>query len=527
MSLRILVLLLYGLSLVGCANQAALTGGEIDKEGPELLLSEPIHNSLNFKDKRVELLFDEFVQVRNTSEILISPYVDGNIKYSTTGKKLLIEFDGDVELRDSATYEIFFGESVVDLNEGNPKKDFSYRFSTYDVLDSLKLVGVVVDGYTDEKVKDAMIAMYEMETGDLREIDSIKPAYVARATESGGFEIKNVKQGAYWVKAFKDDNRDYLIQPNELFGFVSQTIQMDTLVDTVLIKLTNDRAVMATYTVDLTTYKAPMVIASKPMEKDLYFTDLNDVRIPGFFGFDRDTFYLSDSLSSEFLLLQGTEDALDTIRIVKKKKKALESRKIGVSVLSKKHLSDEFLLRTGNVTDSVVLSKFLLMTQDSVDVAIRDLKVLYNGVVKVSFERPVDGRKSLILSLDSGAIWSVGNTNQSSSVAIGLDDSLEFGMIEFIVDSLGNLPMSGLICSLIDKDDKVIRTKRTDEQKFIFKQLHEGTYRLKVVIDKNANGVWDSNDLRNMEQQETILNFGPYQLQKGWDLLENAIKLPI
>lgn len=526
MSLRILVLLLYGLSLVGCANQAALTGGEIDKEGPELLLSEPLHNSLNFKDKRVEILFDEFVQVRNTSEILISPYVDGKIKYSATGKKLLIEFDGDVVLRDSATYEIFFGESVVDLNEGNPKKDFSYRFSTYDVLDSLKLVGAVVDGYTDEKVKNAIIAMYEVEIGGLRDFDSIKPAYVARATESGVFEIKNVKQGAYWVKAFKDDNRDYLIQPNELFGFVSQTIQMDTLVDTVLIKLTNDRSVMATYTVDLTTYKAPMVIASKPMEKNLYFTDLNNVRIPGFFGFDRDTFYLSDSLSSEFLLLRGAVDALDTIRIVKKKKKVVETKKIGVSVWSQKHLSDEFFLRTGNVTDSVVPSKFLLMTQDSVDVAIRDLKVLYNGVVKVSFERPVDG-KNLILSLDSGAIWGVGNTNQSSSVTIGLDDSLEFGMIEFIVDSLGNLPISGLICSLIDKDGKVIRTKRTDEQKFIFKHLNEGTYTLKVVIDKNANGVWDSNDLRNMEQQEPILNFGPYQLQKGWDLLENAIKLPI
>ena len=523
---RISVWTLSAFLMLSCANQATLTGGEKDSTPPEVVGSTPERDATEFHGRKVEITFDEFIQLRNTSEILISPYVEEAIKYSASGKKLSIDFGGDVRLADSMTYEISFGNSLVDLNEGNAAEGFTYRFSTYNELDSLKLVGTVVDGFTQTPVKDALVAFYQLEKGGSQQIDSLKPIYVQKTLENGEFDIGSLKAGKYWVRAFIDDNRDYVIQPNERFGFMEQPVFIDSIVDTVKIRITADRDLSINYSIDFKSFTNPIIVSSKAVKKGVYFTDSSGQAISGVFGLGRDTFYLHDSLGSqiESILVNGSSNDIDTIRILKRSKKEDATSEIRLSILSKRNYSNVFILGRRGVTDSFDVKKLHLIAGDSTNVTIQDGSIRYDGTVKVVFTRNME-ENSLKLTVDSGAIWAKGISNKKTELLVPLHDSSQTGSIEFLVDSSQYNSNETLICSLLDKDGNTLRQQATNTQTFEFKKLTPGSYKLRVIVDENNNGIWDSNRLSSLESQEEILEFGPYNLQEGWDLMGNVIKL--
>ena len=62
------------LVLHACANMASPNGGPYDERPPKFISSTPAPNTINFKEKKVELVFDELVQVDKPSEnVIITP----------------------------------------------------------------------------------------------------------------------------------------------------------------------------------------------------------------------------------------------------------------------------------------------------------------------------------------------------------------------------------------------------------------------------------------------------------------------
>lgn len=70
--------LLYGMLLLtviySCANIGSPNGGPYDETPPKFVSSTPIPNQINYTGKKIEILFDELIQIEKPSEnVIITP----------------------------------------------------------------------------------------------------------------------------------------------------------------------------------------------------------------------------------------------------------------------------------------------------------------------------------------------------------------------------------------------------------------------------------------------------------------------
>ncbi len=198
-----LLLVLLG----ACANMAqGPTGGKADVIAPTCLGSTPKNGALNVKDKRVEIVFDEFLQLNDpTKNLVVSPPQKVNPSAKAVGKKIV------VELRDSLlpneTYTFDFGNSIGDYTENNSVSNFQYSFSTGDHLDSLTISGVVLNAEDLSPVEGVMVGIYSDEADSSF---STKPfERVGRTAADGKFVIRGVASKQYRVFALEDLNNNF------------------------------------------------------------------------------------------------------------------------------------------------------------------------------------------------------------------------------------------------------------------------------------------------------------------------------
>ena len=68
------VMAIASLMLYACANMASPNGGPYDEVPPKFISSTPAPGQLNYKGKKVEILFDELVQVdKPTENVIVTP----------------------------------------------------------------------------------------------------------------------------------------------------------------------------------------------------------------------------------------------------------------------------------------------------------------------------------------------------------------------------------------------------------------------------------------------------------------------
>ena len=227
--------------MAACANIVAPQGGPIDTTPPQFIKSIPPNYSTNFKEDKVRIYFDEYVSLKDaTSQIVISPQIENTPEFRLKGKSLLIEFKD--EIQDSTTYNIFFGNSIVNITENKPMVNFQYVFSTGDFVDSLVIKGNVKNSFDLKAEKDVIVMLYK-ETGDSVPYFK-KPYYISKTDEAGNFQLNNLADGKYKLFALKDANSNYLYDlPNEQIAFIDSlvvpyiiykavidTVSLDTLV---------------------------------------------------------------------------------------------------------------------------------------------------------------------------------------------------------------------------------------------------------------------------------------------------------
>ncbi len=143
--------LAVALVLTACATIISPQGGPKDETPPALVADKSTANlQTNFKKQRIELTFDEWVQVQDVfNQVLVSPPLRYPYKVSLKQRTVRFDFDEREILRDSATYTINFGAAVKDLTEKNPAENLRFVFSTGPYIDSLSIRGVMVDAVTD------------------------------------------------------------------------------------------------------------------------------------------------------------------------------------------------------------------------------------------------------------------------------------------------------------------------------------------------------------------------------------------
>ncbi len=217
-----------------CAQEGQLSGGPRDTIPPHIIYTIPKKFDTNYTAKKITIKFNEFFQLKNINNQFFSSIpLSKKPKFKIKGKKLIIIFPD--KLKDSTTYYLYFGNSIADFNEGNILKNFSFIFSTYNKIDSLKISGKVIDAKTLKPLKDIIVGAYEASKGI--QYNKI-PDYCAKTDSAGNFSLQYLKPQKYYLIAFKDLNDNYTYDgfPENIIGFIDSTItpkiKIDTIIDT-------------------------------------------------------------------------------------------------------------------------------------------------------------------------------------------------------------------------------------------------------------------------------------------------------
>ena len=206
----------------GCAQIGTPTGGPRDTIPPVLLNATPANNTLNFKGNRVTFTFDEYVHIDRLQEnLLISP--TPKITPNITSKLKTVTIKIRDTLEPNTTYRYDFGNSIQDINENNPLKNFSYLFSTGSYIDSLKFSGNVQLAESGKIDTTLLVLLYK----DLDDSAVLKrkPRFIARVNKKGDFTFRNLPGGIYHVFALGDESGQKIYNNNdELFAFADTTV---------------------------------------------------------------------------------------------------------------------------------------------------------------------------------------------------------------------------------------------------------------------------------------------------------------
>ena len=219
--LPMLVLALMALVNVACANIGSPEGGPRDYTPPMMLRSTPIPGAVNFKGKKVELHFDEIVNLKDqTTRVIVSPAPKEQPIIRALGKKITVEFQEDLE--PNTTYVIDFTDAIEDNNEGNVLDGFSFAFSTGDHLDSLQVSGMVLRASDLETMKNVLVGLHS----NLSDSAFSKLPFdrVSRTNSRGEFTLRNVPPGEYHIFALRDVDNDYKMVRTEDIAFLDELI---------------------------------------------------------------------------------------------------------------------------------------------------------------------------------------------------------------------------------------------------------------------------------------------------------------
>lgn len=220
----IYVLLLYAL-ISSCAKVSSPAGGPRDKEPPVVVKSDPADGSVNFRENRIEITFNEYIVLDRINEkFMVSPPMAEMPKISIRRKNVIIEYQD--ELRDSTTYTFYFQDAIRDLNENNAINNFQFVFSTGPFIDSLSVTGQVYNAFDLEVPENTLVLLYKQ----LEDSAVIKqlPDYITRVEPDGTFRTDNVGEGIYRLYALNDlDNSKNYNLPDEGFAFYETPIEVN------------------------------------------------------------------------------------------------------------------------------------------------------------------------------------------------------------------------------------------------------------------------------------------------------------
>lgn len=523
----------------GCANRVQPTGGPKDEDPPKMLESYPLNGQRNFKNQEILLTFNEYVDVKNIKEqLIITPRIEGEYEYKI--RKRTISFDFEKPFNDSTTYTLNFREGIVDITESNPAENLQLAFSTGNLLDTLEIIGNIVDLSTRQPVANATIGIYNID--DTLDIFTGPPYYFAKSDKEGNYHFRNIKDGTYLLYAFQDENKNLTCQSDrEAYSFLPNPIQLDTIahVDTLEMQSLNIDTLKITRTRLSGRYF--LMMANKYL-MDAELKAENDSVLHYKYDDERkglkiyNTFEIVDSLK----VFAKVEDSLGMIaRDTFYLKFPETTRKPDEFKVSVTDLTPSFLNRTisGNIkydkplklfnSDSIsikldTLQQFfikdaLTIIQDTIENNISfyiDIpKAIIDSLTKKETERtsrlstPKRGKekkKVLNYTLDIPAVSLISIENDSSE---HISSSLKFTMPSKVGLVTGNISTKekSYFIQLLDTNFEVVR-EQFNGSRYTFNEIKPGEYYIRILVDENENGEWNiANILENQPAEKVIL----------------------
>ena len=491
--------------VTACASISPPEGGEKDIKAPELISSSPARQALRVTGKTVTLEFDEDVRLKDFNrQLIITPNTGNTIISEVNRNRVKLEFEKDFE--PNTTYFLNLREGIEDITEGNKPKNLSLTFSTGTFLDSGRVQGNVRDLLTGLPEKDINVILYA--ATDTLDIRKTKPIYLTKTTETGDYQLQNIKDGTYSLFAHTDKNNDNIYNDErEKIAYLSGPITINAKTPA------QDLQTLRLYT------KKPYV-TSQQAYLDEYQLNYNEgitaVKITG--NNAPDLVSLNDknpkiirlfpatSQTKGRYLVMATDSAnnskVDTLQINFEGKKAKRSDEFTViNKTPKWRLNDNIQLQF-DVPLKLTNGPLFTMLEDSVtkrtlnfpdDIKINETKNI------LSFKLDTKAKKTVTLISDTTRLLPVsGDRFKKQIIQYALTEQEQSGSIK--LDITTNYKSYNL--ELLDKDFKVLRSFSSPKS-LLIENLEPNSYRLRVKIDEDGDGTWRAGnpDLKTMPEK--------------------------
>ncbi len=523
--LKLLSVLILLSILSSCAKRGTPTGGAKDTIPPVLQKAIPSNKTVNFKEKKIRIYFDEYIKLKDVNtQLIISPPQKNEPVITPTGTaskfisiKILDTLDANT------TYSYNFGNSIVDNNEENKLGNFKYVFSTGTYIDSLEVKGEVTDPSVKETVKNLDIMLYEYDTAYT---DSVifkqKPRYISNTLDSSLFEITNVKKGKYLLIALKDANNNKIYDPDiDKIGFVKDTVTLptDSVYNFTIFKEIPELKVIKPKEVN----SGHLIFGFKGKADDLIIELLSetppDFKSEIIYEANKDTInywyspFEADSLN--FSVTKGDYFEEFSARLRSSKKDTLRIQNGGGGTLN---LIDTLSIISNTPIIKVDTSFISVKVQDSIKVNFEPIIAKSKTKLYLNFDRKPDSKYNVeILPNAITDIYKTVNDTLTFNATTKL--AKDYGIINATIKSKIK---SSFIIELIDSKDKVVRVAKISDLSTVkFDFLEPGIYFVRVTTDINNNGIWDTGNFLEKRQPEKIKFFDKeIELKANFELNE-------
>lgn len=578
--LLVIAAFIYTVASPSCANQGVgPEGGLKDSIPPSIVSMMPVDKQTNFTGNQLEVTFNEYITLDNISQkLMISPPLAEKPTIKTKGKSIQVKFNED--LIPTRTYSVDFQNSIKDYNEGNKLESFRLLFSTYDKIDTLRISGYLLNAFNLEPVENAIALLHTVETDTA--FSTMRPDYIAKADEKGFFLFDNLSAGKYRLFGLVDgDNNlkytteleqlafyDSLIEPKTIFIEKIDTIYKEK--DTIVSKGYNEYLPGLVFPkLFLTETYSQFIASNKRPERDFMQFTFSESLTDSFnielvkhdstsnwsyieFGKERDTVsvWITDTLISNkdslyFALHYEVTDSTkqfvskhDTLKMFYAPPKQVKGKKDGQSTRKTEPFAFSSYVAPNNFDffkPVIVEAPFPIDSLDGSKVHVFQLvdtlknpvqftlKLMENSKRKYHIAFDLKENSSYSIVIDSAATHTLNHVpNNVYELNFKTQKAEFYGT--FILDLSGINGRKILQLLKNSKDEEVDQEFMLDEntQKAKLNYLKPGKYKVKLILDPNGNGKWDTGNYRLKTQPEQVFYFSKViEIRSNWELKES------
>jgi len=523
-------IVISALVIFGCAKRGNPSGGPIDSIPPVLVNASPKLNSINFDSDEIRLTFDEWIKLENIQDqLIISPPIDKSsyeiTPLSGVTKKVFLRFLDS--LNPKTTYTINFGNSIQDNNENNPLTFFSYTFSTGETIDSLFIMGNIIDAFHQETDDYISLQLYRV---DSLFKDSIiysdKPTYISNTLDSTNYKFQNLKEGKYLLIALKDLDNNYFFDPfYDKIGFMDSLIILprDSIIDLKLFKEETDLV-----------WEKPHFINSEKIGFGYYGRlDMDKIKIesniPDSVNFvftkekDIDTLNLWLSKNSfdslNFKLVESDTTKLTTVKFDRKKDSLMDSLNLSPKTINVIDLNESFKISSNIPIDNVEDSLITVRDIDSLVIPFSTKINSQLNEVFISFDVSPSDKYNIFIK-----------PNAIKDIRGSVNDTLNYNVVSQTLEDYGNIFLdivggnnSKYILQLLNSNNEIIKEYKNaySNSSYTFNYVRPGKYTFRLIEDLNSNDMWDTGNYIKRKQPEPVYYFpSEIDVRANWDLNE-------
>lgn len=517
--------------LLSCAQIVAPTGGKKDTLAPIIVKMIPANQSRNFNGKQIDILFDEYVSVDNIQQQLsITPNLEGTYETKILPKGARLIFDKP--FKENTTYSLNFRNTFKDMNERNIAKNIKLVFSTGKIIDSIKVSGKVNNPLTNKPMMDVSVGLYVY--SDTLNPKKIKPYYFMKTDSSGIFTIENVAAGKYRIYAVTDVNNNLLYEEaKENLGLIRDTITLKSNLENLEINVAKMEKVPNKVLKVRTTSNYAYVDYSRVIKKvKLNFVDKKDSMVYQQVEAKSIRIFNTNQIYTDTIKVKiSVTDSLDRVFThdqkikFKEKPKKNDGVKEEFSMKTKPSNGEDIDLNEIGYTfiftkpiKNYDLNKIEFMNDTLIRVPIMEKDVKWN-LEKTEMKININGKKAkdfVRLKMAKGTFISVENDSTSNFVSTHpIRDSENYGTIS---GEIKNPRKKGFFVELLDEQYQVIQ-KVDNVLKYEFAFVKAGIYYVRLTVDENQNGRWDSGDLEKNQIPEIIkFSLDKIKLKQNFEL---------